>query len=66
MKGKSTRVILYISDIQKLSNTSYKASRYLYAKIKKKYNASVVSVDAFCEYAGMKRETMERYLDETD
>ena len=66
MKPRSTRVILYIKDIMKLTNKTYRASRHIAMVIKKKNGAQFVSIDAFCEYAGMRKETMREYLDENE
>jgi hypothetical protein len=66
MKTQSFRSILYIKDIMKLTNKTYRSAMRMAALIKKQNGVKFVSTDAFCAFTSIKEETMRNYLNEND
>jgi hypothetical protein len=66
MKAQSFRRILYIKDIMKLTNKTHRSARRMAALIKKQKGVNFISTDAFCDFTGIREETMRDYLNEND
>jgi hypothetical protein len=62
MKPVSNRLLLYTKDIEKITGKSARTSRRIAQRIKKKHAASFVTLDAFCEYTGIKEEKLNEYF----
>jgi len=66
MEAQSPRRVLYIKDIMKLTNKTYRSAMRLSSAIKQLHGVHFVSTDAFCAFTGIKEETMRKYLNEND
>jgi hypothetical protein len=66
MKTQSFRRVLYIKDIMKLTNRTYRSATRLAGIIKKQLGVKFVSTDAFCTFTGIREETLRDYLNEND
>ncbi len=65
MKTELKRVCIYPKDIQRITGKSYRQSIRLMHKLKKdcnKLQSSLVSVEEFCEYTGLKYEHVELHI----
>jgi pyridoxine 5'-phosphate synthase PdxJ len=65
MKTEPKRVCIYPKDIQRITGKSYRQSIRLMHKLKKdcnKLQSSLVSVEEFCEYTGLKYEHVEPHI----
>jgi len=60
-----SRVIIYNQDVQRLTGKSRNTARILLEKVRKAFDRpkfSPVTLDEFCEYMGLKMETVVRQL----
>ncbi|MGK7392849.1 MAG: hypothetical protein ACNS60_21220 [Candidatus Cyclobacteriaceae bacterium M2_1C_046] len=60
------RIIIYPKDIQRITGKSERYSRYLLKKIKndlQKEDHHLVTVQEFCEFAGVEVEEIEQFID---
>ena len=62
MKELSNRMVIYPKDVMHLTGKGARTSRYIIASIKKKKGSALVSVEAFCEYTGLRGKAVLDYL----
>ncbi|WP_442787825.1 hypothetical protein [Flavobacterium suncheonense] len=65
MKTAPKRICIYPKDVQTITGKSYRQSARLLQRIKEEQNkpqSSLVSIDEFCEYTGLKKQLVENYL----
>ncbi|WP_081694197.1 hypothetical protein [Flavobacterium suncheonense] len=65
MKTTPKRICIYPKDVQTITGKSYRQSARLLQRIKEEQNkpqSSLVSIDEFCEYTGLKKQLVENYL----
>lgn len=65
MKKAQKRVCIYPKDIQCITGKSYRQSTRILNEIRKSFNKpkkSLVSIDEFCGYTGLKYEQIESYF----
>jgi len=59
------RIVIYAKDIMNITGRKERAARSLLAAIKKKFKkkkGEFVSVDEFCEFTGLKKESVREFL----
>lgn len=58
------RIVVYAKDIMNITGRKERAARALLAAIKKKFKkkGEFVSVDEFCEFTGLKKESVREFL----
>jgi hypothetical protein len=59
------RIVIYAKDIMNITGRRERAARKLLAKIRKKYKKKVgefISVDEFCEFTKLKKESVTEFL----
>lgn len=59
------RIVIYAKDIMNITGRKERAARALLAAIKKKFKkkkGEFVSVDEFCEFTGLKKESVREFL----
>jgi hypothetical protein len=59
------RIVIYAKDVMNITGRKERAARQLLAKIKKKYQkerGSFISVEEFCNYTGLDRESVREFL----
>jgi hypothetical protein len=59
------RIVIYAKDIMNITGRKERAARKLLANIKKKYKkkkGEFISVDEFCEYTSLKKESVREFL----
>ncbi|MGN6292450.1 MAG: hypothetical protein ACTHMV_06850 [Chitinophagaceae bacterium] len=59
------RIVIYAKDIMNITGRKERAARALLAAIKKKFKkkkGEFVSVDEFCEFTGLKKESVSEFL----
>ena len=64
---KTTRVIIYPKDVQRITGKSERYGRHLLARIKQQYRKQphqFVSVAEFCEFSGLRPETVAPFLND--
>ena len=62
---KTTRVVIYTKDIEVITGLKPGAARRLYLRIKNHYqktNKQVVTTDEFCQFLGIKEESIQQQL----
>ena len=65
MKIECKRLCIYPKDVQRITGKSYRQSIRLLQKLKESCNKeknSLVSVEEFCDYTGLKYELVEPYI----
>lgn len=65
MKAEAKRLCIYPKDIQRITGKSYRQSTRLLQKLKLDSNKdknSLVSVEEFCDYTGLKYEHVEPHI----
>lgn len=65
MKIEQKRVCIYPKDVQRITGKSYRYARTLLIKIKKeldKKEHQFVTIEEFCEYTGLKMESVTPYI----
>lgn len=65
MKHTSKRVCIYPKDIQRITGKSYRQSTRILNQIRtslRKPKSSLISIDEFCEYTGLKQEHIEHLI----
>ena len=65
MKHTSKRVCIYPKDIQRITGKSYRQSTRIHNQIRtslRKPKSSLISIDEFCEYTGLKQEHIEHLI----
>lgn len=65
MKTEAKRLCIYPKDIQRITGKSYRQSTRLLQKLKldcNKEKNSLVSVEEFCDYTGLKYEHVEPHI----
>ena len=59
------RIVIYAKDIMNITSRKERAARKLLAKIKKKYKkgrGDFISVDEFCDFTSLKKESVSTFL----
>ena len=59
------RIVIFAKDIMNISGRKKRAARKLLAKIKKKYKkgrGDFISVDEFCDFTSLKKESVREFL----
>ena len=59
------RIVIYAKDIMNITGRKERAARKLLAKIKKKYKKGreeFISIDEFCEFTSLKKESVYEFL----
>jgi archaellum biogenesis ATPase FlaH len=59
------RIVIYAKDIMNITGRRERAARKLLAKIRKKYKkrrGDFISVDEFCEFTTLRKESVETFL----
>ena len=59
------RIVIYAKDIMNITGRKERAARKLLAQIRKKYKkepGKFTTVSEFCEYTGLKEESVNRFL----
>lgn len=59
------RIVIYAKDIMNITGRRERAARKLLAQIRKHYNkrkADFISIDEFCEYTSLKKESVTVFL----
>jgi hypothetical protein len=59
------RIVIYAKDVMNITGRKERAARQLLAKIKKTYQkerGSFISVEEFCNYTGLDRESVREFL----
>ena len=59
------RIVIYAKDIMNITGRKERAARKLLAKIKKKYKkkkGEFISIDEFCEFTSLKKESVREFL----
>ena len=59
MKTEQKRVCIYPKDVQRITGKSYRTARLMLLEVKKHFNKQehqLVSIEEFCNYAGLKAE----------
>ena len=59
------RIVIYAKDIMNITGRKERAARKLLARIRKKYkkeNGDFISVDEFCEFTSLKKESVSTFL----
>ena len=62
---KQRRMVLYISDVQKITGKCLRSSRTIYKNIQDHYNKlpkAFITIEEFCKYMGFKADDVERYI----
>jgi hypothetical protein len=65
MNPYPTRIVIYVKDVMNITGRSERTARYLLFNIRKhfgKERGAFVTIEEFCEFTGMKREGVERFL----
>lgn len=65
MKSTTKRACIYPKDIERITGKSYRQSSRIFNKIKEEYNKpkkSLVSIEEFCLYTGLKIEHIQEYI----
>jgi len=59
------RIVIYAKDTMNITGRKERAARKLLAKIKKKYKkkkGEFISIDEFCEFTSLKKESVREFL----
>ena len=59
------RIVIYAKDIMNITGRRERAARKLLAKIRKKYKkkrGEFISIDEFCEFTSLKKESVSTFL----
>ncbi len=59
------RIVIYAKDIMNITGRKERAARKLLARIKKKYKkkkGDFISVEEFCEFTSLKKESVREFL----
>lgn len=59
------RIVIYAKDIMNITGRKERAARKLLARIRKKYNkkgGEFISIDEFCQFTGLKKESVREFL----
>ena len=59
------RIVIYAKDIMNITGRKERTARKLLAKIKKKYKKGkeeFISIDEFCEFTSLKKESVSEFL----
>ena len=59
------RIVIYAKDIMNITGRKERAARKLLARIKKKYKkkkGEFISIDEFCEFTSLKKESVREFL----
>jgi archaellum biogenesis ATPase FlaH len=59
------RIVIYAKDIMNITGRKERAARKLLARIRKKYKkkkGEFISIDEFCEFTGLKKESVREFL----
>ena len=59
------RIVIYTKDVMNITGRKERAAKKLLANIRKKYKKSrggFISVDEFCEYTMLNKESVEKFL----
>jgi len=59
------RIVIYAKDVMNITGRKERAARKLLAQIRKKYKkkrGDFVSIDEFCDFTGLKKESVSAFL----
>ena len=59
------RIVIYAKDIMNITGRKERAARKLLARIRKKYKkkkGEFISIDEFCEFTSLKKESVREFL----
>jgi archaellum biogenesis ATPase FlaH len=59
------RIVIYAKDVMNITGRKERAARKLLARIKKKYKkkkGEFISIDEFCEFTSLKKESVREFL----
>ena len=59
------RIVIYAKDITNITGRKERTARKLLAQIRKKYKkkkGSFITIEEFCEFTGLKKETVHQFL----
>jgi hypothetical protein len=59
------RIVIYAKDVMNITGRKERAARKLLARIRKKYQkgkGEFISVDEFCEYTSLRRDSVSEFL----
>jgi hypothetical protein len=59
------RIVIYAKDVMNITGHKERAARNLLAKIKREYKkkkGEFISIEEFCNYTGLKRESVSEFL----
>jgi hypothetical protein len=59
------RIVIYAKDVMNITGRKERAARKLLAQIRKKYRkkkGSFISIDEFCEFTSLKKESVREFL----
>jgi hypothetical protein len=59
------RIVIYAKDVMNITGRKERAARKLLALIRKKYQkgrGAFISIDEFCEYTSLKKESVSEFL----
>lgn len=65
MKATTKRACIYPKDIERITGKSYRQSTRIFNNIKQELNKpknSLVSIEEFCQYTGLKIEHIQEYI----
>ena len=63
---KTTRLLIHVKDVQRITGRGERHARNLIRKIKRKYGKEYhqfLTIDEFCAYVGLKREELEGVIE---
>jgi hypothetical protein len=59
------RIVIYAKDVMNITGRKERAARKLLASIRKKYKkkkGEFISIDEFCEFTGLKKDSVREFL----